>query len=130
MNTSTATPSRNAINWFEIPCADLDRAQTFYEAVLARPMHREDFGDGPMAVFSHDKPAPGGCLVSGRPVAPDAGIRPYLDCAPSLGAAVARVTAAGGRVIDACIELPHGIGFIAHLHDTEGNLVGLHSTQR
>lgn len=130
MNTSTATPSRTAINWFEIPCADLDRAQAFYEAVLARPMHREDFGGGPMAVFSHDKPAPGGCLVAGRPVAPGAGVRPYLDCAPSLGAAVARVAAAGGQVIDACIELPHGIGFIAHLHDTEGNLVGLHSTQR
>ena len=128
MNTSTA--SLRAINWFEIPCTELDRAQAFYEAVLARPMHREDFGGGPMAVFCHDKPAPGGCLVAGRPVAPGAGVRPYLDCAPSLGAAVARVAAAGGQVIDACIELPHGIGFIAHVHDTEGNLIGLHSVQR
>lgn len=132
MNTSTATPSRHAITWFEIPCAELDRAQAFYEAVLARPMHREDFGGGPMAVFCHDKPAPGGCLVAGpeRRVATDAGVRPYLDCAPSLIAAVARVAGAGGRVLDACIELPHGIGFIAHVHDTEGNLIGLHSAQR
>ena len=43
---------------------------------------------------------------------------------------MARVAGAGGRVLDACIELPHGIGFIAHVHDTEGNLIGLHSAQR
>ncbi|MDD0813841.1 VOC family protein [Curvibacter sp. HBC28] len=132
--STPATPSRagSALNWFEIPCADLDRAQAFYEAVLARPLHREDFGGGPMAVFPHDKPQPGGCLVAGpqRCVAADAGVRLYLDCAPSLDAAVARVASAGGAVLDACIELPHGIGFIAHVRDTEGNTVGLHTVQR
>lgn len=130
--TSTPAPSARAINWFEIPCTDLARAQAFYEAVLDRPMHREDFGGDPLVVFSYGELATGGCLVSGptRTPSASAGVRVYLDCAPGLDAAVARVATAGGQVIDACIELPHGIGYIAHLHDTEGNLVGLHAESR
>jgi predicted enzyme related to lactoylglutathione lyase len=38
--------------------------------------------------------------------------------------------AGAGQVLDACIELPHGIGFIAHVCDTEGNTVGLHTLTR
>ncbi|GKT25533.1 hypothetical protein [Acidovorax sp. SUPP3334] len=83
--TSCAAPAAatSAITWFEIPCADLDRAQAFYEQVLGRPMHRQTFGGGdPLAVFTYDRPATGGCLIEGRQVAPDAGTRIYLDCKP------------------------------------------------
>ena len=48
----TIPSSSQAINWFEIPCADLGRAQSFYERMLDRPMRREDFGSEPMALFS------------------------------------------------------------------------------
>ena len=61
----TIPSSSQAINWFEIPCADLGRAQSFYERMLDRPMRREDFGGEPMALFSKDDPATGGCLVAG-----------------------------------------------------------------
>ena len=30
--------TRHALNWFEIPATDIDRAQRFYEAVLGLPM--------------------------------------------------------------------------------------------
>lgn len=132
-STPSAAPAAatSAITWFEIPCSDLDRAQAFYEQVLGRPMHRQTFGGGePLAVFTYDRPATGGCLIEGRQVAPDAGTRIYLDCTPGLDAAVSRIAAAGGRVIDACIELPNGIGFIANVCDTEGNTVGLHAMAR
>lgn len=128
----TTTFSTRAINWFEIPCADLGRAQAFYEHLLGRPLRREDFGGEPMAVFAHDKPAAGGCLVAGpqRRTAPDAGVRIYLDCEPGVEAALARVAPAGGQVVDACMVLPQGMGFIAHIRDTEGNTVGLHAMAR
>ena len=45
-------------------------------------------------------------------------------------AALARVAPAGGQVIDACTELPQGMGFIAHIRDTEGNTIGLHAMAR
>jgi len=32
---------RDAIPWFEIPVADLDRAQRFYETLFARSLRRE-----------------------------------------------------------------------------------------
>lgn len=127
------SPATPAITWFEIPCADLARAQRFYEAVLARPMQREDLGGGPMALFAHAAEATtGGALCTGpaHRVAPGAGVRIYLDCQPSLDAAVARIAPAGGQVLDACIELPRGIGFIAHLVDVDGNHIGLHAATR
>ncbi|GKT18610.1 VOC family protein [Acidovorax sp. SUPP2522] len=132
MTSSAPASSVSAISWFKIPCADLGRAQAFYEQVLGRPMQRQTMGGDPLAVFAYDRPATGGCLIEGpsRRVAPDAGTRIYLDCAPGLDAAVDRIAPAGGRVIDACIELPNGIGFIAHLCDTEGNTVGLHAMAR
>src|ERR1700751_2021770 len=42
-----------AINWFEIPVANMDRALSFYEKVLGRTLKREDFGGGVMAVFPY-----------------------------------------------------------------------------
>lgn len=130
MATSTAS---SAINWFEIPCADLQRAQSFYEAMLGRAMHRADLGGCvPMVIFAHDDPGTGGCLVQGGGLEPshDKGVRIYLDCSPSVEAAMARVAKAGGKVLDECVELPNDIGFMAHIRDTEGNTIGLHAKGR
>jgi len=45
--------SHDAIHWFEIPVADLDRAQRFYETLLARTMRREQMvGPQSLAVFA------------------------------------------------------------------------------
>lgn len=122
----------NAINWFEIPCTDLDRAQAFYEQLLGRPMQREEFGGAPMALFAYASPATGGCLVAGPQyrAAADAGVRIYLDCEPGVEAALARATAAGGQVLEGCTALPQGMGFIATLRDPEGNTIGLHAMAR
>lgn len=109
----TVSPATPAITWFEIPCADLARAQRFYEAVLARPMQREDLGGGPMALFAHAAEATtGGALCTGP------------------AHRVARIAPAGGQVLDACIELPRGIGVIAHMVDADGNHIGLHAATR
>ncbi len=119
----------NAINWFEIPVADMDRAQRFYETVLGRTLRRENFGGGQLAVFPYAKPAPGGCLQAGaqRSASAASGIRIYLDCMPSIDAALARIESAGGTIVAPKSALPPGMGFIAHLRDTEGNEVGLHA---
>jgi predicted enzyme related to lactoylglutathione lyase len=118
-----------AINWFEIPVASMDRAQAFYEKVLGRALKREDFGGGVMAVFPYESPAAGGCLTAGttKVAASGGGVRIYLDCAPSIDAALGRVAEAGGQVILPKTALPEGMGFFAHLRDSEGNEVGLHA---
>ncbi len=120
---------QNAITWFEIPVRELDRAQRFYEAVLGRPMTRETMGSEQFAVFAAAEAGVKGCLNLGaEAVAPSAaGTRVYLDAAPSLDAALARVPAAGGRVVTPKVALPEGMGWFAHIADSEGNVVGLHA---
>ncbi|MBD9663466.1 hypothetical protein FB547_108211 [Variovorax beijingensis] len=120
---------QNAISWFEIPVTDIDRAQAFYETVLGRKLRREDFGGQTLAVFPYDKPGVGGALQAGANASARAGsgIRIYLDCMPSIDAVLARIEKAGGQIVAPKSALPPGMGFIAHLRDTEGNEVGLHA---
>ncbi len=119
----------NAITWFEIPARDLDRAQHFYEAVLERPMKRESMGSEQMALFAADEAGVTGCVnIGAEQIAPSsAGTRVYLDASPSLDDTLARVPRAGGRVVTPKVALPPGMGYFAHIADTEGNVVGLHA---
>jgi uncharacterized protein len=121
--------SRNALNWFEIPATNLDRAQRFYETLLAATLKREAMGSETMAIFpAEGDNAVSGCLnVGAEGVAPShAGTRVYLDAGASIDAVLARVAGAGGRVHTPKTALPPGMGFFAQVEDTEGNIVGLH----
>lgn len=123
---------KNAVAWFEIPTTQLDRAQAFYEAVLGQPMRRESMGPGSeLAVFAYD-PADdgaGGALMAGAnaPVPSPHGTLVYMDASPSLDAALERAVAQGGRIALPRQALPPGMGFFAHIHDLDGNRVGLHA---
>lgn len=122
----------NAVNWFEIPVLDLDRAQRFYEILFATPLQRAaDTGDGALAVFPYEKYGVGGCLrrtPNGPKPSPD-GATVYLNAVPSLDTVLARVENAGGVVAQPRTELPAGMGCFAHVIDSEGNRVGLHALQ-
>ena len=122
---------KNAITWFEIGTANLARATAFYEAVLGHKMRLENMGPSEGAVFAYDEAADGqgGALMCG-PTAPKpgaAGTLIYLDSSPSLDAALARVTKAGGQIAVPRQALPPGMGFFAHITDLDGNRVGLHA---
>ncbi len=119
----------NAINWFEIPVRDMNRAQRFYETLLARPLRREAMGLQTLAVFDSADLGVGGCLLAGETVpAPSVtGSLVYLNAHPSLDAVLARVEAAGGRITTPKVQLPGDMGFFAHVTDTEGNRIGLHA---
>ena len=121
--------TRNAVNWFEIPAVDFDRAQRFYQTLLGTTLRRESMGPQQLAVFPADEEGVAGCLMLGaQPVAPSCdGTRVYLDASPSLDAALARVADAGGRTVTPKVALPEGMGFFSHVQDTEGNIVGLHA---
>jgi predicted enzyme related to lactoylglutathione lyase len=119
----------NALTWFEIPVRDLDRAQRFYEQLLGAPMKREQMGSQSMAIFAYQPDSGvGGCLAAGpEERAPaDQGTLVYLRAAPTLDAVLARLPAAGGRLVWPKTALPEGMGVFAHVLDSEGNL-GLHA---
>lgn len=121
--------TRGAITWFEIPARDIDRAQKFYEALLGQTLRRETIGPSTMAVFQHAEDGVAGCLQAGNTSAEPMtqGTLVYLDASPSLDAALGRAWALGGRVTTPRTALPPGMGFFAHIEDSEGNRVGLHA---
>lgn len=133
MSTTTTAATTHAIDWFEIPAADLDRAQRFYEAVLQQPMRRESAGPGTtLAIFPYEPGSgAGGCLyhaTGANALQPSTqGALIYLNAGPSLDAATARAVAAGGRITTPRVDLPDGMGAFVHLVDSEGNRVGLHA---
>ena len=92
---------KSAITWFEIPTADLAKAQAFYEAALACKLTHEDMGPSKGAVFPYDgADGVGGALLCGPSATkPGAdGTLIYLDASPLLDAAVDRALAPRGMV--------------------------------
>jgi len=118
---------QNAINWFEIPCEDLERATIFYETILGEPMIREDF-ETPMAFFASERTGTGGTLVKRSFQKPGrGGTMVYLNCDGELDNVLKRVSKAGGLVLMPKTPVPGGHGHFACLRDSEGNHIGLHS---
>lgn len=121
----------HAITWFEIPVTDLDRAMAFYATVTGRTLQRMDFGvpGEEDAVFetSEDSDLKGALLKSPRAQPSAQGAIVYLNVGTGLDACLLRATQAGGSVSQAKTALPPGLGFFAHLIDTEGNRVGVHA---
>lgn len=127
---SDNTPT-HAINWFEIPVRDIDRAQRFYETLLNRPLRREAMGpESTLAVFPYAQGSgAGGCLFAGAsaPAPTTSGTVVYLNAEPSLNVVLARLPEAGGKLLLPRVDLPEGMGAFAHIEDSEGNRVGLHA---
>lgn len=121
----------HALNWFEIPVADMDRAIRFYESASAKRLRREAFG-GPgqeLAVFevANEGGVKGALLSNGQAQPSAQGAIVYLNAAPSIDAWLSRAERAGGRVVLGKTALPEGMGFFAHILDSEGNRVGVHA---
>lgn len=114
----------NAISWFEIPCRDLDRAERFYNTLLATSLKRETSPNGPMSIFPHDLQGAGGCLMAAKHAPSADGVRVYLVVS-DLDGALERTKKAGGEVVIPRTSIGEH-GFIAQVRDSEGNVIGLH----
>lgn len=118
----------NAINWFEIPAANFQRAVKFYETLLDLKLKTEQMGGSPLAVFPYSEPGVGGCVMAGDGCTPgQSGSVIYLNAGPRLDDALARIGKAGGSVAVPKTMLPDDMGCFAQVIDSEGNRVGLHA---
>lgn len=117
----------NRAVWFDIPVADLERAASFYRAVLAIGMHREQFQGTAFYVLEHAG-GNGGCLVVNPSAIGAGGVLVYLNVDGRIRDAVGEAGRRGGTVIEPIHPIgPHG--FRAVILDSEGNRVALHSQQ-
>jgi uncharacterized protein len=120
----------NAINWFEIPVLDFDRAKQFYETLFGAPIMEMPFPDGKYGMLPSDmETGVGGGIVQGDGFEPsDKGTLVYLNGGDDLNIPLAKINAAGGKVIMEKTAIGAN-GFMAVFMDTEGNKVALHSLQ-
>lgn len=112
--------------WFDIPARDLDRAVTFYAAVLARPIDKQQFPEVAIAVLPHEEGELTGCLYPSDEPPGRHGPLLYFSCAGRLDEAIEQVEPHGGKVLKG--RHPIGpYGFRALVLDSEGNRIALHS---
>ncbi|MCK4801771.1 MAG: VOC family protein [Anaerolineales bacterium] len=111
------------VNHFEIPADDPERAIKFYETVFGWTIEK---WDGPIEYWliitgPEDQPGIDGGLA--RREDPETGVENTIDVS-NLEESLENVTANGGKVIRPKIPVP-GVGWMAYIKDTEGNIFGL-----
>jgi len=118
----------NAINWFEIPVKKFDRAKAFYETLLGgeiQVMPHPAYKYGMLPVDMQN--GVGGGIVEGEGFEPSmTGTLIYLNGGDDLSVPLSKVEKAGGKILVPKTSLGPN-GFMAHITDTEGNKVALHS---
>jgi predicted enzyme related to lactoylglutathione lyase len=117
----------NPVNWLEIATSDLERAKEFYAKVFDLEFQFVEMPDSKMYMFGDpDKKGSGGALVYGGGAKPSTeGALVYFS-SDDLSIQIERVEQAGGKVLVPKTDIGEN-GFFAHVIDSEGNKIGLHS---
>lgn len=122
----------NAINWFDIPVTDMNRAIKFYNSILNIELHLVEFPNGlKIASFPVEEGTVAGAL-SYHPehyIPSKTGSLIYLNANPDLQLVLEKVEVNGGKVLMPKSLISEHWGNMALIEDTEGNRVALHSTQ-
>lgn len=120
----------HAINWFEIPVDDFDRAKMFYDRIFDYDMPVMEMGPARMGMlpFDRSRGGIGGAIVKTEDFLPTRqGTLVYLNGGDDLTTVLRRVDAAGGKVLLEKTQITPEIGYYATFLDVEGNKVALHS---
>lgn len=122
---------KNAINWYEIPAADFERARKFYSAIYDFEMPEFPMSPVRMGILLYDdkNQGTGGAIVFGDGYAPSKeGPKICLNSASDLNTVLQRVEKAGGKILLPKSLITEELGYLAVFEDTEGNQISLHST--
>lgn len=121
----------NALNWFEMPATDIERAKSFYENVFGVSMETQDMMGMKMAFFPYEGGSGrvSGALVQSPMHNPSKdGCFVYLNAnTAGMDTVIERISEHGGQVVMPKTEISPEIGYMAFFIDSEGNKVGLHS---
>ena len=120
----------NALNWFEISVADMERATKFYEQSFDIKLQPAEMSGMQINMFPANgmNGGVGGSLVKSQMHHPSAtGAVIYLNANPDLQHIADRIEKEGGKIIMPKMLINEQTGYMAIFTDTEGNTVGLHS---
>lgn len=120
----------HAINWFEIPAKNFERAVKFYSTILGAGIEKSNMMGFDMGFFPMQQGEVSGAVVAGDGYVPnDKGTVVYLNGGEDLNTVLSKVEKAGGKVAVPKTKITDEYGFFALFIDTEGNKVGLHSSK-
>ncbi|MEP2935366.1 MAG: VOC family protein [Gilvibacter sp.] len=122
---------KNAVNWFEIPVSNYERAKEFYNQVMGleiidfhMPEKNIKYG---MFPYDMENGGIGGAIMQMDDMNPSMdGSTVYLNGGDDLNVSLNKVEAAGGKILIPKTDIQEN-GFFAQFIDTEGNRVALHS---
>lgn len=120
----------NALNWFEIPVTDMQRAKHFYQVVFGIHMEDMDMPGMQMAMFPYEMNSGklSGALVKSEYHRPSKdGVIVYLNANPDMKEILQRIEDEHGEVVMPKTQISPEIGYMAFFIDSEGNRVALHS---
>jgi uncharacterized protein len=125
----------NAVNWFEIPVSDFNRAKEFYETILNFTMREHEGGATRMGFFEYDmedEGAGGAIVYDPEFYTPSAnGSLIYLNCEPEIQIVLDRIVSAGGKILQGrtSVSATQDLGYWALMLDSEGNRIALHAME-
>lgn len=119
----------NAINWFEIPASNFERASKFYSIVLDGEIHMQEIMGTQMGFLpTGDDEGVGGAICTSKDFKPSSdGALIYLNGGNDLSIPLSKVEKAGGKVLLPKTKISDEIGYFAQFLDTEGNKLAFHS---
>jgi len=120
----------NALNWFEIPMTDIERAKKFYETIFDIEFFQIEMMGMDMLMFPSQRPKSSGALVKSQYHTPSkTGSIIYLNANPDLQLVLDKIEPAGGKVTMPKSHIDPETGYMAFFEDSEGNLIALHSSK-
>jgi uncharacterized protein len=125
-NTDTM---KNIVSIVEISTNDFSRAVKFYKAILNVSIEEVDMGGVQMGLLPGSGETVNVALVKGSDYKPTTeGTVVYLNAGKDLQPTLDKIEQNGGKIIVPKTEISPEMGFYALFIDTEGNKLGLHST--
>ena len=119
---------KSLVSIVEIPTEDFSRAVAFYHIILGVDIEEVEMGDIKMGLFPNAGEGVFVQLINGRDYKPSTdGTLVYLNGGDDLQKVANKIVASGGKVVIPKTEIPT-MGFYAIFTDTEGNRLGLYST--
>lgn len=119
----------NLISIAEIPVTDFSRAVKFYQAILEIAIQEVEMDGNQMGILPNKQGTVNVVLVKGNDYKSTSdGAVLYLNAGNDLQSMLDKVVQNGGQVIVPKTEISPEMGFFALFIDTEGNKLGLHSS--
>ncbi|MEJ4086848.1 VOC family protein [Galbibacter orientalis] len=120
---------RSHISIFEIPATDISRAVNFYQAILNINIEKIEMPGMEMGIFPYEEQMVTGVIIKGDGYKPSAdGVTIYLNGGDNFQNILDKVEKNGGKILMPKTAHADENGFFALFLDTEGNRLGLNSS--